>query len=115
MQTKSKAAKNQQVVWHLFDAIRANDRERVLSFFTEDSLFEPLSRESVIGHTAIWSRLSDAVMEHELCCVSEADDGRVTAERIERRLIDGALSEQRTTSVLSVRGAKIVHWSETGA
>jgi limonene-1,2-epoxide hydrolase len=117
---KKTATRDEQVVLHLFDAIKANDRERVLSFFTESTRFEPLARESVIGHAAIWAELGTNVMasetiEHELCCVVGAADGRVTTERIERRLIDGAWREQRVNGQLSVRGAKILHWSETGA
>ncbi|HEY3698262.1 MAG TPA: limonene-1,2-epoxide hydrolase family protein [Spongiibacteraceae bacterium] len=120
MQDKRIAAKNQQVVLHLFDALRANDRERVLSFFTEETVFQPLARASVRGHDAIWSALNAAIAETELAGyrfgdIVSSNDGRVEAERFERYLVDGIWSERCITEILSVRGAKVTQWRETSA
>lgn len=117
MQDKRIAAKNQQVVLHLFDALRANDRERVLSFFTEETVFEPLARASVRGHDAIWSALNAAIAQTEAGGyrfgeVISSNDGRVEAERFERCQIDGVWSERCVTEILLVRGAKVTQWRE---
>jgi limonene-1,2-epoxide hydrolase len=110
--------KSQQVVMRLFDAICDNDRERVFSFFTDQSVFLPPAQAPAIGYNAIWSALSASAaraeaVEHQLCQVAEGPDGSVQAERIERHLIDGVWRELRVTGVLAVNGCKITRWIDS--
>lgn len=113
--------KHQQVVMRLFDAITDNDRDRVLSFFTDQSIFQsPDAVEPAVGHTAIWSALSASgacgqAVEHKLCRVGVAPDGSVQAERIQRCLVDGEWCELHFTGVLAVEGCKITRWTEHSA
>ena len=108
--------KNQQVVVRLFDAILDNDRDRILSFFSDDSVFHPLSSDPVVGHAAIWAALTTAgaaeAMERKLDCVVGHDDGRVQTERTERYLVGGSWLERKVTGVLAVKGCKITRWQD---
>lgn len=107
--------KNRQVVVRLFDAILDNDRDRILSFFSDDSVFHPLSADPVVGHAAIWAALTAAggaaqALERQLDTVVGHDDGRVLAERTERYLVDGCWQERKVTGMLAVKGCKITRW-----
>ena len=110
--------KSQQVVMRLFDAIIDNDRDRILSFFTDRSVFRCQTQDPAVGHTAIWSALSTAdaraeAVERRLCRIAERPDGCVQAERLERRLIEGVWREIKITGVLAVDGCKILQWSDS--
>lgn len=109
--------KKQQVVVRLFDAILDNDNDRILSFFSDHSVFQPLSGDPVIGHTAIWAALNTpaGAVERRLECVVGQADGQVRAERTERVFIDGRWQERRVTGLLAVRGCKIIRWQDIGA
>jgi limonene-1,2-epoxide hydrolase len=110
--------KSQQVVLRLFDAIMNNDRERILSFFTNESVFQCPSQSPAVGHAAIWSALSSTASQAEqaecrVCAVAERPDGRVQAERVQRYLVDGVWCEHKVTGVLAVNGCKITQWSDS--
>jgi limonene-1,2-epoxide hydrolase len=112
------AQKSQQVVMRLFDAIMDNDRDRILSFFTDESVFQCQARDPAVGHTAIWSALATSdnqveAVERRLCQVAERPDGRVQAERLERYLVGGVWRELKVTGVLAVSGCKITQWSDS--
>jgi limonene-1,2-epoxide hydrolase len=107
--------KNRQVVMRLFDAILDNDRDRILSFFNDDSVFQPLARDPAVGHAAIWASLTAAAseaqaVEQQLDRITGHEDGRVRAERTERYLVDGSWRERRVTGELAVKGCKIIRW-----
>lgn len=106
--------KSQQVVMRLFDAIIDNDRDRIRSFFTDDSVFHPPAQEPLVGYAAICSALTErnkgGAGKLSLSAVVARHDGRVQAERIERHLIDGEWQELKFTGVLAVDGCKITQW-----
>lgn len=110
-----RVTRRQQVVMRLFDALLDNDRDRVISFFAEDSIFESAqSGQPLTGGQAIWSALNThgaELLERELLQLSAADD-LVVAERTERYLRDGRWIERRLRSALTVDGCKIRAWRE---
>ncbi|MDX9873299.1 MAG: limonene-1,2-epoxide hydrolase family protein [Spongiibacteraceae bacterium] len=108
------AVRRQLVVLRLFDALLDNDRDRVMSFFAEDSVFEPVHCDQPLqGAQAIWRRLcaDTGRIERELLEVSAVDDV-VLAERAERYLKDGRWVERRLRSALRVDGCKIREWRD---
>jgi limonene-1,2-epoxide hydrolase len=107
--------RDQQVVMRLFDAILDNDHDRILSFFSDDTVFKPLTSAPVVGHAAIWGALqgSGETIERQLHRVTPTGDGCVRTERTERHLRNGGWREVQVTSTFAVRGCKIAHWHDT--
>ncbi len=105
-----------QVVMRLFDAIIDKDQDRILSFFTEQSVLQRQSQEPAIGHVAIWDALLPAnirvdSVERRACLVAEGPDGHVQADWWESRLIGDTWRDLKVSGVLAVNGCKITRWS----
>lgn len=112
-----KPGHNQQVVLRLFEAIAANDRDRVLSFFSDESVMHSMPLEPAIGQEAIWALLGQVHERAEeidwaVHQIAESDSGRVLTERTIRYLIEGRWRELPVMGVLDVRGCKIAHWRD---
>lgn len=109
--------REREVINRLFDALSDNDKDRIASFFSDETVFQPLQRDRVTGRAAIWSTLQavDGPVERRLLRVTSAADGSVRADVAERRLHAGSWQEFRLTSTFAVRGCKILHWSESVA
>ena len=111
-----KPGHNQQVVLRLFDAIVANDRDRVLSFFSDESIVHNIPLEPVVGQEAIWALLGQVHERAEqidwtVHQIAESETGRVLTERTIRYLIDG-WREVPVMGILDVKGCKITHWRD---
>lgn len=112
-----KTSHNQQVVMRLFDAIMNNDRERVLSFFSDDSVLHNMPLEPAVGPEAIWAQLAQVQERAEevdwtVHHIAVSDNGGVLTERTDRYLIDGRWREFKVMGTLEVSGCKIVHWRD---
>lgn len=112
-----KPGHNKQVVLRLFDAITANDRERVMSFFNQDSIFHNIPLAPAVGQEEIWEvfrqihERADAV-DWDIHHIAETGSGSVLTERTNRYFVDGRWCEFRVMGVLEVQGCKIAHWRD---
>ncbi len=110
-----KEGRNQQVVMRLIDAVSDNDKERIQSFFAEDTVFKTVKGSDVVGRDAIWDVLANEHNQAEqvdwqvdnLC---EDETGRVLTEGRVRYLINGQWQEVEVTGAFEVKGSKIIHW-----
>lgn len=112
-------ARRQQVVVRLFDAWLDNDRDRLLSFFREDSVVRGAEGAPHTGLEAIWTVLSaragaDAP-QRELVCLHADEQGRVRASWVERYKEDGDIRERRMDGLLAVEGCKVSEWCHAQA
>lgn len=110
-----KAGKNQQVVLRLADAVSANDKDRIQSFFAEDSILRTFAGDQVSGKSAIWGVISDFHNQAEqvdwhIETLREDDTGKVLTEGQVRYLIDGQWHEFEVKGAFEVKGSKIAQW-----
>ena len=110
-----KAGRNQQVVMRLIDAVSDNDKDRIQSFFSDDSIFHNLKGRKTVGQDAIWDVI--AAVHHEAEQVDwqvdrlqEDEAGSVITEGRVRYLIAGEWREFEVNGAFEVRGSKISHW-----
>ncbi|MEE8057115.1 MAG: nuclear transport factor 2 family protein [Pseudomonadales bacterium] len=110
-----KAGRNQQVIMRYIDAVNDNDKERIQSFFAEDSIFCNLPDEHAVGQEAIWGAISDIhnnaeQVDWQIDNLCEDESGSVLAEGRVRYLVNGEWRECELNGVFEVRGCKITQW-----
>ena len=110
-----KAGRNQQVVMRLIDAVSDNDKDRILSFFSDDSVYHNPKGINAVGQEAIWHVIA-GVDQHvekvdwQLDSLQETEEGNVLTEGRVRHLIDGDWREFAVKGAFEIRGSKITHW-----
>ena len=110
-----KAGKNQQVIRRLIEAVSDNDRERVLSFFSDDSKFRALDGCSAVGREAIWNSISASnqgaeKVDWQIDQFDEDEGGKVRTVGTVRYLKNGRWSEYPFCGAFEVRGSKVMQW-----
>ncbi|ARN73744.1 nuclear transport factor 2 family protein [Oceanicoccus sagamiensis] len=110
-----KAGRNQQVIRRLIDAVSDNDKDRILSFFSDDSVYHHPQGSKAIGQEAIWhiiAGVEDQVeqVDWQLDHLQETEAGSVLTEGRVRHLINGDWREFAVKGEFEIRGSKVTQW-----
>jgi limonene-1,2-epoxide hydrolase len=110
-----KTGKNQQVILRLIDAVSDNDKERILSFLSDDTVIYTSPDQSTVGQSAIWELISavhaDAdKIDWQVDHLVEDESGRVSTRGCLRYCINGRWSELPVNGAFKIRGSKITQW-----
>lgn len=110
-----KEGKNLRVIMRLIDAVSDNDKERIQSFFGQDTVFNNLPGGTAVGQQAIWevfARLHDdaQAVECQIDRLDENEAGQVMTTGQVRYLIDGQWRSFSIDGAFEVAGCKIAHW-----
>lgn len=108
---------NETTVIRFIRAINCNDKQSILSFFCEDSVFHNIPMEPDTGIDAIWKTLA---IVHERCsdvdwhlhAIAESSAGAVLTERTDRYLIDGDWIEYPLMGIFEVADGIILVWRD---
>ncbi|MBT4522304.1 MAG: SnoaL-like domain-containing protein [Halieaceae bacterium] len=109
---------NLDVINAFLEAINANDKDRIMSFFTEDSVFDNVPMGPVTGLAAIWEVLA---MVHDIATgvdwkihrLEQGPSGTVYSERTDRYEINGQWAEFRCAGIHEIdANGKIVLWRD---
>ena len=108
---------DRDTVVRLIEAIESRDRERVLGFFTENSVFHNIPLQPCRGLKAIWAELAQVldladVVEWQVHAIAETGAGQVLTERTDRFRINGRWAEFRVMGIFEVRDGRILHWRD---
>ena len=100
------------------EAINANDKDRIMSFFTEQSVFENKPLGSVTGLEAIWAQLAPVhdvatSVDWQIHRMEEAPSGTVYSERSDYYEINGQHAVFHCSGIHEVNEAgKITLWRD---
>ncbi|MDB3856231.1 nuclear transport factor 2 family protein [Halieaceae bacterium] len=108
---------NQAIVEAFFEAISRNQKEEILSFFTEETIYHNIPVEAVKGLEGIWSALSPI---HDICGgiewvvhhIAEDPQGNVLTERNDRFEIGGKWLEIPVMGIFELSDGKITGWRD---
>ena len=108
---------NIEIVRKLISAIETNQKEDILSYFTEDAIFNNIPMESVQGPEAIWAFMCPihditTDIDWEILNIAEADNGFVLTERIDKYLVNGQWSRFEVMGIFELKEGKICHWRD---
>lgn len=99
-------------------AINSNNREAILSFFCQDSIFDNVPMGVVKGPEAIWSVLAPihdkaTAINWEVHRLEEGPSGTVYSERTDRYQLKGQWAEFRCAGIHEVNAqGKIILWRD---
>jgi limonene-1,2-epoxide hydrolase len=110
-----KPGKNQRVVERYIDAVNDNNRDRIVSFFADESVFENMQDQLLSGREAIWQAMAPLhqgaeQVDWQVDHLQELELGRVSTQGTVRYLKDGEWQEFEVNGVFKIKGSKIVHW-----
>jgi len=100
------------------EAINANDKDRILSFFTEESVFDNVPLGPVTGPEAIWAQLAPihdvaTAVDWEIHRLEEARSGTIYSERSDRYQVQGQWAVFRCSGIHEVNDeGKITLWRD---
>lgn len=106
-----------QFIQQFLNAISRNNKSDILSFFDEQSVFNNIPLETVIGLDGIWSVLEPLhkvaqAVEYELLNIAESSGGVVLTERIDRYTL--ARDGQTIRAEFQVMGTFVVEEGSDG-
>lgn len=110
-----KTGKNQQVVLRLIDAVSDKDRERVLSFLSDDTVLHTAFNQKTVGRDAIWDLISDIhatadQIDWQVERLDEDEFGRVITRGSLRYRIAEQWVELPVNGSFEIKGSKISQW-----
>ena len=99
------------------DAIHANDKTAILSFFCDDAVFHNIPMPPATGKVEIWNVLASV---HESCTdiewivhhIAESNIGIVLTERSDRYRINGHWVTFNVMGCFEFREGKISYWRD---
>lgn len=100
------------------DAINANDKDRIMSFFTEQSVFDNVPMGPVTGRSGIWevfAQVHDIATEvnWEIHRLEQAPSGTIYSERTDRYKLNGNWAEFRCAGIHEIDDdGKITLWRD---
>lgn len=106
------------VVRACIDAINANDKARILSFFSEQSIFDNVPIGAVQGPAAIWAVLENihsqaSAVAWEVHRIEQGPSGTVYTERTDRYQLAGQWAAFRCAGIHEVNAeGKITLWRD---
>ena len=114
----SNTASNISLVEDFIKAVCRNDREEILSFFTEDARYHNIPMaEPCLGHDAIWAEMSlihsittgiDWVTHH----IGDNESGAVFTERSDNYEVNGKWITFEVMGIFEIVDGKIAHWRD---
>lgn len=109
---------NHELVQHFVQAICRNNREEILSYFTEDARYHNIPLEKPrVGKEDIWKELSmihdratdvDWVIHH----IGDNDQGCVFTERSDNYRVNGQWITFEVMGIFEIVDGKIAHWRD---
>lgn len=110
-----KAGKNQQLVERYIDVVNDNNRDRIVSFFAENSVFENMPERARIGQQAIWDAMERyhgraQQIDWRVECLEEREPGSVFTQGSVSYLLDGEWLRFEVNGMFEIKGSKIVRW-----
>jgi limonene-1,2-epoxide hydrolase len=110
-------SENTETVLAFISAVNRNDKDAILGFFRQDSVFHNIPMEPATGPDAIW-KIMDSV--HGRCTavdwvvhsIAESATGTVLTERTDRYQIDGDWIEYPLMGAFELDGAIITKWRD---
>ena len=110
-----KTGKNLRVVERYIDAVKDNNRDRILSFFSEDSIFENMPEQVFIGRQAIWEAMETYHNNAErvdwlVKYLEEKESGDVLTRGCLRYFLGGQWVQFDVNGRFEIKGSKIVRW-----
>ena len=105
------------IVISLVKALEEDNKDKVLSHFSEDIVFNNIPMDTVTGHEALWSLLrpmhdmADEI-QWEVHNIAEMANGAVMTERSDKYLINGHWAHFDVMGIFEFRGDKICHWRD---
>lgn len=99
-------------------AINANDKERILSFFTDESVFDNVALGPVTGLEAIWAQLAPVhdiatAVDWQIHRLEQAPSGTLYTERSDRYQIRGQWAVFRCAGIHEINAdGKFTLWRD---
>ncbi len=105
-----KTGRNKLVVERFAEALLDRDTDRLQTFFSPSSIFEPVQDSARVGIDAIVDTLLPARwrIEH----IDEQASGEVILRRVQRCRVDGQWREQAVVGRIEIQGSKITRWRD---
>ncbi len=109
--------KNSERVIEFVAAIGQNEKDRILSFFTENANYHNIPLDPVSGHEAIWKELAlihdqASEIDWQVHHIAESEDGMVLTERTDRYRIQGAWVAFPVMGIFEFESEKISGWRD---
>jgi len=108
---------NTDTVKALIEAVESNDKDRILSFFDEESVFHNIPMAPAVGLGAIWAvfaQVHDTTTEVEWVVhhIAETGDGYVLTERTDRYRFAEGWAEFKVMGIFEVADGKVRRWRD---
>ena len=105
------------IVLEFIDAINKNDKEKILSFFDDHSVFNNVPMGSVQGKEGVWNVLGPLhekvkSVEYVIHNIAESGSGVVLTERTDRYELDDRVAEFPVMGTFEVKGKIIRQWRD---
>ena len=108
---------NLQTVLDFVKAMQANEKDRILAFFDDESEFNNVPMGVVRGAEGVWSVLGPlhervVSVEYVIHHIAESSDGVVLTERTDRYQLEDRLAEFPVMGAFHVTGRIIRRWTD---
>ncbi len=108
---------NIEIVRKFIDAMAVNDKDGILAFFNEESVFNNMPMETVQGPEAIWTVLGQlhevaVSVEYVIHNIAESKDGVVLTERTDRYVLKDRSAEFPVMGTFEVKDGIILQWRD---
>lgn len=108
---------NTNTIVAFISAVNRNDKDAILGFFRDDSVFHNIPMDPAVGPDEIWKILD---LVHGRCTevdwllhsISEGSDGIVLTERTDRYLIDGEWITYQVMGAFELEAGMITAWRD---
>lgn len=108
---------NIDTVMKFIDAMGANDKDEILSFFDEKSVFNNIPMETVQGPENIWGILglmhdTAVSVEYVIHNIAESSEGVVLTERTDRYQLENTTCEFPVMGTFEIENGIIRQWRD---
>lgn len=108
---------NMETVLQFIKAIQINEKEGILAFFDDESVFNNIPMGVVKGAEAVWGVLAPlheraVSVEYIIHHIAESKDGIVLTERTDRYQLEDRVSEFPVMGVFQIEGKIIRQWRD---
>ncbi|MEO2135908.1 MAG: limonene-1,2-epoxide hydrolase family protein [bacterium] len=113
----SDAVNHIKTVLRFIDAMQANEKEGILAFFDDESVFNNIPMGAVKGAEGVWSVLGPlhetaASVEYVIHHIAQSQDGVVLTERTDRYQLEDRVAEFPVMGAFQVEGKIIRRWTD---
>ncbi len=108
---------NMDTVLEFIKAMHVNEKDGILAFFDDESVFNNVPMGSVKGVEAVWGVLGPlheraVSVEYVIHHIAESKDGVVLTERTDRYQLEDGVAEFPVMGTFHVEGKIIRHWRD---